>query len=203
MVLSDDIRELDRRAVLRSMDIVRSVLPADLDRSTPCSAWTLRDLLGHMTVQHRGFAAASQGQAGDLALWRPDDRDPDPAGSYLLAAGAVIEAFGVDGVLERPFLLPEISTAVEVPGSTAVGFHFIDYVVHGWDVARALSQDYVLDEDLAGPALRIALAVPDGPARLDSSASFKPGLAEDPTSSPLAQILRALGRSPDWTNEKF
>ena len=53
-----DIRELDRRAVLASVEVVSRVTAADLGRATPCAGWTLGDLLAHMTVQHHGFAAA-------------------------------------------------------------------------------------------------------------------------------------------------
>jgi hypothetical protein len=51
----------------------------------------------------------------------------------------VIVAFAQPGVLERGFALPEIMPGVEFPGAQAVSFHFIDYVVHGWDVAQRRS----------------------------------------------------------------
>jgi hypothetical protein len=53
-VAGADIRELDRVAVRASIDVVSQVVPADLARPTPCQAWTLRDLLAHMTAQHHG-----------------------------------------------------------------------------------------------------------------------------------------------------
>jgi uncharacterized protein (TIGR03083 family) len=59
-----DIRPLHRIAVNASVDIVNAVTPGDLDRPTPCAGWNLSDLLTHMTVQHRGFAASARG-AGD------------------------------------------------------------------------------------------------------------------------------------------
>ncbi len=52
------IRELDARAVRASVDVVSRVRAGDLARATPCSEWTLAELLAHMTVQHYGFAAA-------------------------------------------------------------------------------------------------------------------------------------------------
>ena len=56
-----DVRELDRRAVRASVDMVAKVTIEDLGRPTPCAGWTLADLLAHMTAQHRGFAAAAEG----------------------------------------------------------------------------------------------------------------------------------------------
>ena len=61
---------LHRLSVLKSIDIVNSVTPADFGRPTPCEGWTLFDLLAHMTVQHRGFAAAARGSGADPEIWR-------------------------------------------------------------------------------------------------------------------------------------
>jgi uncharacterized protein (TIGR03086 family) len=194
-----DIRELDRRAVLTSVGVVSGVTAADLDRATPCSEWTLGDLLAHMVAQHRGFAAASAGRGTDPAVWRAPPLGDDPASAYARAADRVLAAFAQDGVPTRQFALPEISTAQTFPGAQAIGFHFIDYVVHGWDVARSLGTGYSLDPELAQPALRVARRVPDGERRLVPDAAFRPGLPV-PTGNtePLDQILALLGRSPSW-----
>ena len=60
----------------------------------------------------------------------------DQVAEYIAAAEHVIAAFAEPGVCERGFSLPEIITGVEFPAARAISFHFIDYVVHGWDVAR-------------------------------------------------------------------
>ena len=60
-------RLLHRIAVLQSIDVVNTVREADLVRPTPCEDWDLLDLLAHMTVQHRGFAAAAR-IVGRIAL---------------------------------------------------------------------------------------------------------------------------------------
>jgi uncharacterized protein (TIGR03086 family) len=194
-----DLREFDRRAVQASVAAVRRVRPEDLDRPTPCALWTLADLLAHMTVQHQGFRAASLGLGADLRQWAAGPApDADPVAAYESAAEGVLDAFESEEVLTRRFALPEISTAIEFPGALAIGFHFIDYVVHGWDVAQALGERYILDDDLAPAALRLAETVPEGPARESPSAAFRPRLPVDPGAPPLEQVLRLLGRSPNW-----
>ena len=197
-IIWPDLRPFDRRAVLATLPLVRRVRAADLSRPTPCAGWTLTDLLAHCTAQHRGFLAAAQGRGDDLALWQPVLDEADPAGAYEEAALAVLAGFAADGVLDREFALPEIGAEVRIPARQAIGFHFIDYVVHGWDVARGLGEPFGLDDDLAPAALRIAAAVPDGPNRLVSGASFAPGLKGQDDDAPLREILRLLGRSPDW-----
>lgn len=198
-----DFRELDARAVRASADVVSAVTPADLGRPTPCADWTLGDLLAHMTVQHQGFAAAAAGGGADLDVWKVRAPGPDPVTDYAIAAELVIAAFAAPGVLDRGFALPEILPGAEFPAAQAISFHFIDYVVHGWDVARALGREYVLDDDLLRAALPVAEAVPDGEHRQRPGAAFAPRLDSPPgagaDSGPMDQILVLLGRSPAWT----
>ncbi|RDI54398.1 TIGR03086 family metal-binding protein [Nocardia mexicana] len=194
-----DIREPHRRAVNYSVDIVANLTPADLDRPTPCAAWKLSDLLAHMTVQHRGFAAAARGHGADLTVWETGPLADDPAAAYAEAAADVVAAFAEPGALDRTLELPEFGPGFTAPGSMAIGFHFIDYVVHGWDAARALDLPYVLDDELAEPALEIALGVPDTEQREQPGSPFARALPAADTDTPLDRILRALGRSPDWT----
>ena len=132
-----DVRPFHRVAVLASVDVVNAVTPEQLRAPTPCAGWNLADLLAHMTVQHRGFAAAARGGGADPAVWRPDTVADavaaDPAGVYAAAAGDVLDAFTAEGVLDATFALPEFGPGAAVPGGLAIGFHFVDYVVHGWD----------------------------------------------------------------------
>jgi uncharacterized protein (TIGR03086 family) len=190
-----DLRSADEWAVRASVTMVAKAAPADLGRPTPCSAWTLGDLLAHMTAQHRGFAAAARGDGADLARWRVRPLGED---AYADAAGDVLEAFAERDVLERTFALPEFGAGATFPGAQAIGFHFIDYVVHTWDVARSLDLPFDLPDDLADDALRVALAVPGGDHRLRPGSAFRPALSAPENASTLDRILTALGRSPDW-----
>lgn len=198
LINGTDIRTLDARAVVASMDVVSLVGEADLARPTPCAEWTVADLLAHMTTQHRGFAAAAAGNGSDPAVWVVQPLGADAVPVYTAAADDLVAGFAADGVLERDFQLPEISTTVAIPGGRAISFHFIDYVVHGWDVARSLGVKYELDTDLLDAALVVAQAVPDGPERLQPGAAFRPGLVGSADDCVLHRVLTMLGRSPNW-----
>jgi uncharacterized protein (TIGR03086 family) len=195
---TDDLRSADEWAVRASVAAVTKASPDDLGRPTPCSAWTLGDLLAHMTAQHRGFAAAARGDGADREHWRVRPLDEDPVEVYADAADDVLEAFADRDVLERTFALPEFGPGATFPGAQAIGFHFIDYVVHTWDVARSLDLPFELRDDLADDALRIALAVPGGDHRLQPGSAFRPALPAAENASPLDRILTALGRSSNW-----
>jgi uncharacterized protein (TIGR03086 family) len=190
------IVRLDARAVRASADLAARVTTADLTRPTPCADWTLHGLLRHMIAQHYGFAAAAGGD-GDLARWRPRTLGEDPAAAYRAAAERVLSAFAEDGVLDRDFPLPEFKQGLMYPARQAIGFHFVDYVVHSWDLARTLDLPVRLDPDLLDAALSVAEAVPGGDARLEPGAAFAPRIAWSGVSR-LDQIVAILGRSPDW-----
>jgi uncharacterized protein (TIGR03086 family) len=196
-----DLRRPDAIAVRAGAALVARLGPADLDRPTPCAGWDVRALLAHMTVQHRGFAAAAAGRATGLSFWRPDPTEPDPISRYADSADQVLAAFAPDEVLDRPFLLPEVSTERPLPARTAIGFHLVDYVVHGWDVAAAVGARFDLPADVLSAALAIARDVPDGPNRQRPGASFAPGLPTPPEAGPMTEILTRLGRSPAWSGE--
>lgn len=193
------IIDAHRRAVLASVDVVSRVASDDLRRDTPCAGWQLRDLLAHMTVQHDGFAAAAKGLGADPAVWRPRPLGADPTGEYAAAAHRVLDAFAAPGVLARDFALPEISTAVTFPAERAIGFHLVDYVVHGWDVARSLGHPYQVDPEVQEIALRVAAAVPDGENRLGPAAAFAPAVPVPENAPTLDRVMALLGRSPTWS----
>ncbi|MFF2557710.1 TIGR03086 family metal-binding protein [Nocardia sp. NPDC058058] len=191
-----ELLSLDARAVRASIDVVAQLSGADLDAPTPCAGWALRDLLEHLIIQHYGFAAASRGE-GDLALWKPIPLGPDPIAEYRAAAEHVLTAFADPGALDRSFPLPEIRDGIVIPGTLAVSFHFVDYVVHSWDVARTLGVSVDFDADVLAAALVVARGVPGGEARTQPGASFAPEIVL-PDGSGLDQVLALLGRSPSW-----
>jgi uncharacterized protein (TIGR03086 family) len=187
---------LDTVAVRTSVGLVDRVTAADLARPTPCEAWTLYGLLAHMATQHHGFAAASAGEDG-LEAWKLRRLGADPVAAYREAAGEVLAAFAADGVIDRTFALPEITSQQRFPAAQAISFHFIDYVVHSWDVARTLGLPVSFEPPVLAAALAVARAVPDGQRRLAPGAAFAPAIAR-PAADPLAQIVALLGRSPSW-----
>lgn len=189
-----DLIAVHARAVRATTPVVALVRPPDLSLPTPCAEWDLGDLLAHMTVQHRGFAAAAAGRGGDLDTWRPRPVGDDPAGEYARAAESVVAAFAEPGILQRDFLLPEI-TPQPVPGRLAISMHLVDYVVHGWDVARTLGVAYELPPEVLAATLPIAESVPDGAERRAPGAAFAPRLPH-PGEDPLDRILALLGRDP-------
>ncbi|MGW8451903.1 maleylpyruvate isomerase family mycothiol-dependent enzyme [Streptomyces niveus] len=216
----DFVWTYDRAVLLESVRVLEHAGPADWARPTPCADWDLRALVSHMAGQHHGFAAAADGAGADLRHWRPrplppgdktrDDPiednpigdDPigdDPVVVYRAAVTRVTESFARPGAAERRFDLPEISTTRSFPATVAVEFHFLDFAVHTWDMARALGLDWEPADDIAEAALTVALRVPDDERRLAPGAAFGPARTPARDGRPFDLVLTTLGRSPAWT----
>ncbi|MBC3843187.1 TIGR03086 family protein [Streptacidiphilus sp. 4-A2] len=194
-----DILELNREAVLESVRILAKAGPQDFELPTPCSAWTVRQLVEHMTAQHLGFAAAARGEITAASDWLPVPLGGDPLGRYQESVTAVLDAFAEPGVLAREFSLPEITVERSFPGRIAVGFHLLDYVAHSWDLGSALGVPTELSPQSIEAALTVALLVPDDERRRTPDAQFQPVLPAGPGAGTFELLLTNIGRSPDWS----
>ncbi|MGH8862159.1 MAG: maleylpyruvate isomerase family mycothiol-dependent enzyme, partial [Jatrophihabitantaceae bacterium] len=128
-----ELLDADRRAVGETVRLVSALTPRDLARHTPCDGWTVYDLVGHMTGQQLGFAAAARGAGQDRGDWAPS------SAPYAPACADVLDAFAGDGVRERGFALAEIRAGGVFPAPIAVSFHLVDNVVHAWDLAVSIA----------------------------------------------------------------
>ena len=193
-----DIRELDRRAMGVTAELIPDITPAQLDNPTPCGHWLLRDLLAHIVGQYYGFALAASGQPTDLDAFRPRPVGDGLANAYAAAAALVTKAFAEDGVLDRAFYLPEIRDGGPYPAPMAIGFHFVDEVVHAWDLAKSIGAPVEFDDEVLETALSISARVPNDPATRGDGFAFALGVDSDPNAPALDRIVTLLGRRPDW-----
>jgi uncharacterized protein (TIGR03086 family) len=196
-----DLRDLHRRVMHASTEIVAHVSADQLKLRTPCSEWDLGQLLAHMIGQNHGFAAVADGETSDLSVWADRPVSSDPAAEYAASAERVVSAFAADNLLEREFWLPEIRGGVTLPAPVGISFHLIDYVVHSWDVARSIDVPVGFDDEVLAAALPIAEQVPDGANRTVPGAAFKPGI-EATSGTTFDRVLALLGRSPDWPKSR-
>jgi uncharacterized protein (TIGR03086 family) len=128
--------------------------PEQLDLATPCAGWTVRDLLQHVVDSTLDFAAGARGSATGVDRPMLDD----PLTAYRAAAQEVTEAFRAEGLLGRLVEFPGYGVQ---PGRSLVAAHFVDQLVHTWDLNKACGVDVHLDDDLAEAALAIAHRFPD------------------------------------------
>jgi uncharacterized protein (TIGR03086 family) len=191
-----DILDLDRRALAAAGDVVARVGADQLGAATPCRDWRLRDLLGHMVAHNHGFAAAARGENVPASAWDGSPAGDQPYPAYLESATLASRAFAAPGALDRQVELPGLGA---FPLRIAVGFHFVDYLIHGWDVARAIGAASDPDGELTETALKFASRWPDVPQLRGPGAPFGPKVDVQADAPPFDRLLGLLGRSPDWT----
>lgn len=192
--------DLHRRAMRHSVDVVTLIRDDQWDGPTPCTQWTLRQLVEHMTSENRGFAAAADGERADRRVWDVLELSGDLRADYVESAGRVVRSFNREGVTDGELWLPKIRDAPRFPARQAIGFHLLDYVVHSWDVAASLGHPVEFDDDLVAAVAEVADSdVPDGAYRHRPGASFAPPIPTDDRMSAQDRMLAVLGRPPRWT----
>jgi uncharacterized protein (TIGR03086 family) len=186
-----DWREFDRLVLDSIDDKLRAVKPEHLALPTPCAGWTLDDLLRHMIGQHRGFAAAARGDTPDRAVWEEVDLGPDPNETYRAAVAEVTIAF----------LNPVGSFFLwgygEFPPDAAWRMHSVDYLAHGWDVAKTIGVPADLDAALCATGIEVTRRWPETAFGSGDPFGAHLPIGDD---APIGQRLMAyLGRDPAWT----
>ena len=176
--MSADLLDLYARASGWTAD--RVARARDLDVPTPCSEWTLRQLLDHMLETQRYFAGAGRGE--DAAPPGPNPPaliSDEPAADFRTVRTEILEAYGQEGVIEKTGPL--------------LGIAFADQLLHGWDVARATGQDATMPEGLAQPAYdHIHGRFTDE----QRQGVFGPEVEPGPDAAPQARLLAYTGRDP-------
>lgn len=149
------------RAVNYTLGSLHLVTTALLPRPTPCSAWTLRELLAHMDDSLLTLHEAAN--LGHVTLDVTEAGPGDPVSVLKNRACHLLAAW----------------TAAEVPGTVSVGGNplttgiltsagAVEVAVHGWDVAQACGHQRPLPEPLAEELLELApffVSDEDRPAR--------------------------------------
>ena len=140
--------------------LISNIRAGQWSAPTPCTDWTVRQVVDHLTGMNRVFAALLAGQPPPP---RPpaDHIEADPAGAYRDSAAALQAAFGRPGVLERTYSGP-LGTAT---GAERLKIRLYDLLAHGWDIAQATGQPAELPDDLAAQSLAFARTQLAGQAR--------------------------------------
>lgn len=141
-----DVNTLYHRAVEFFADRANAVRQDQWGDPTPCTDWTVRDLVNHVTAENLWTAPLMEGatieEVGDR--FEGDVLGDDPIGSALAAARAAIASVATQ--------LPHGGTVVLSFGETPKAEYAMqlaaDNLVHGWDTAVATGGDTRMDPGL-------------------------------------------------------
>lgn len=179
---------VDAAAELRR--VAENVGDDQLECSTPCTEWTVRDLVEHVCGLTKAFTIAARHEKAPEALngeglprrWR-DQLDHDL--ETLVAAWREPSAW--DGEAE--------AGGVRMPAAELAAVALDELVLHGWDLARATGQNFAAtttDVEIC-TGFAAAMSTPESRGGL-----FGPLVDTAPDASPLDTLLGFAGRDPAW-----
>ncbi|MEU6739989.1 TIGR03086 family metal-binding protein [Streptosporangium sandarakinum] len=171
-----------RRATERTAELVREVRPEQLGLPTPCEKFDVRELVNHLEWVAEMFESLAHG--GPMT-----ERGPY-AGDFPERAERALAAWS------RPEAWEGVSPAMGLPMEVLAHMYLVDMVVHGWDLARAVGQEYELDPEAVSRALSFTdRMVETGRQR----GAFGPPVAVPDDAPPFDRLLGVIGRDPAWT----
>ena len=176
--------DMYRAATTRVVQVAAAVRPEQLGDPTPCTDWTVQDLLDHLTGG-TGYLATALGA-------EPTDPPIDSTASDLEAGiAACLDRMGDPAALEHRSPSP---LGFEWSGLEATAGTSMDVLVHTWDLATATGQDTTLDAAVVAACAAMFLpAMPEGGR---AAGIIGPAVEVGPDASPQDRLLGALGRQP-------
>jgi uncharacterized protein (TIGR03086 family) len=196
-ILTPMAQDLDittlRRACGMADRLLSGVGTEQLADRTPCSDWTVQELMEHV-VGGADFLVdvAELGASPDDREW-PDYVQEDLAPAFQRQAERLVAVFGAEGAMTKPMRLPSGETSGAIAIQVAIG----ELCVHSWDPAKATGQAF--SDDGTADALQAS----DWPAlceivRADSSVPFAAVIPSDGDVPKIDQLVAFLGRDPHF-----
>lgn len=167
-----------------------------LDDPTPCSEWTVAQVLFHAAGDQHAWASVIG--SGSLPAYDPFNPPRYLEEGVAVAVAKAIEAAtaawaGVDPTVQYVHTpLPPVPTMEPELAAAACA---LDAAVHAWDVAVATGQPSPLTEALAKQLMPAARATAE-PLR---GFAYAAALAEQDGDNTAEALLRYLGRDPHWS----
>jgi uncharacterized protein (TIGR03086 family) len=141
-----DQAALHKRAVEEFDARVRKVNDDQWGLPTPCSDWSVRQLVNHLVYENRWTVPLMGGstleEVGDR--YEGDLLGDHPKAAWDESSTEAVRAVQADGALERTVHLSSGPT----PAREYVDQLLADHLIHAWDLARAIGADERLDPEL-------------------------------------------------------
>ncbi len=187
-----DIPRLHREASEQFSALVAAVPDDAWDRPTPCTDWSVRDLLAHNVVENlwvpplmAGGTIASVGDRFD-----GDVLGRDPKSAWQATVEPADLAVEQDGAMQRTVHL----SFGDLPGAEYVKQRIVDLVVHAWDLAHATGQSEEQPTRLVEACL--AWGEEWKPLLGAMGDYFDPPIPSAPDADPRTRMLQLFGRRP-------
>ncbi|THA86871.1 TIGR03086 family metal-binding protein [Streptomyces sp. A0592] len=172
---------------------VRGVRAGAWGDPTPCTEWTVRQVLNHARLDQQALVMQITGVAPASDPFEPEDAT---AGDPVAELAAVLEATAAAWESRRDD--DSVPTPMgPMPADVGAAAAALDAGIHAWDIARATGQDLPLTEEMAVALEDIAARIVDFVR--DSFGKYAPPLVVPEGSSRAEKLLAFTGRDPRWS----
>lgn len=187
-----DAKDLFHEATSEANSCIVRVDPSQLTLPTPCSAWNLRELIGHMVYEMAWVPDMLEGKTiedvGDS--YDGDLLGDDPVGAWTRALAAATKA--VDAA--------KLTRTVHLSYGDFSAEHYIresasDMLIHGWDVGQAIFSDLMFHKPAAQAVYDFVLP---RAAEFRGSGLFGEVVPTKEGDSIQIRLLAFYGRQEDW-----
>jgi len=173
-------------------NLVKSVRTGQLDNPTPCTEFTVRDLMSHFIGNVDSLVGGFDGTPiTDLSV-RTEILGDDPGRAYDTVLGEFRAVIREPGAMDRVISLPP--PFGDVPAPVLVRFVAFDFMVHSWDLATATGQTYTPPDDLVAEADAFAHQIISPEMRVPGV--IGPDVEPPPGASPIERLVAFAGRKP-------
>ncbi|MFE9304183.1 TIGR03086 family metal-binding protein [Streptomyces sp. NPDC006856] len=182
-------------AARRITTLLGPVDDGSLDGPTPCPAYAVRELLGHLTGLATAFRDAARKDLGPSTATPPDAALPVLEDDWREALPRRLEEVAAAWRAPDAWTGTTRAGGIDLPGEVAGVVALNELVIHGWDLARSTGQPYAAGE----AELRSceALLAPDADDP-DRGGIFAPPLPVAADAPLLDRVIALSGRRPDW-----
>ena len=180
----------------RAASVIASISEDQLELSTPCDEWSVRDVINKLVASTLLFASFGRREDGDpnLDLVNPKEIiGDDPLGAFISAASECRSAWRSPGALEGM----ATSTIGESKARAVLNARIFDTTVLSWDISQACGVTNYIDDEQAKYVLRVAIALVPA-VRSHNSARYKEPIVVGDNSSNLEKLISVTGRDPNW-----
>jgi uncharacterized protein (TIGR03086 family) len=155
---------------------------------TPCSKFTVHDILNHMIVLGGSFAYRFRGEEPP-ELKAPAVYGWVPAAEFRQVMDDLLDAVNSPGAMDRMLSTP----MGEMPGSTFARLVAFDGLIHGWDLASSTGQTFEVPPQVVSSVDEFARGALSPQMRDGDTFNEATRAPED--ASPLEHLVAFSGRS--------
>jgi len=182
-------------ACQRTADVLANVGDDHLGAPTPCTEYSVGDVLHHVGGLALAFVASARKDLGPLTGSPPTpdaaQLDPDWRTRYPARLTELAHAWSDPSAWQGMTRI----AAMEMPGEAVGITGLTEVVIHGWDLARATGQTYDIDPATAEAVLaNVAQFAAQDPIE----GLFGPAVPIADDAPVLDRIIALSGRDPAW-----